>query len=226
VSVVIPTWDNYRLLAERSLPSVLAQSYQHFEVIVIGDAAPPQAADAVAAIGDRRFSYANLTHRSLYPTDPKQMWRVGGVPAANEALARAQGRWIAMLNDDDAFRPHHLESLLALARRDRLELVYGKLLCHMPSGASVEVGEFPPRYGQFGLQGAMFHGDLADFGFELADALFGLPGDWGLTQRMLRAGARVGMLPDVVTDYFPATEFTPRAGSEHPGHDPSVNAPG
>ena len=37
VSVVIPTYDNTVLLRERAICSVLAQTYQHFEVVVVGD---------------------------------------------------------------------------------------------------------------------------------------------------------------------------------------------
>ena len=39
VTVIITTYNNWQLLRERALPSVLAQTYQHFECIVVGDAA-------------------------------------------------------------------------------------------------------------------------------------------------------------------------------------------
>ena len=37
VSVVIPTFDNHDSLRERSIPSILEQTYQHFEVVVVGE---------------------------------------------------------------------------------------------------------------------------------------------------------------------------------------------
>jgi hypothetical protein len=211
VSVVVPTYDNYRLLKERSIPSVLAQTYQNFEVIVIGDKAPPEAAEVVNSFADDRITYHNLDRRGPYPTDPKALWFVAGVPPYNEGLRRATGRWIAPLDDDDAFRPHHIEALLTVARRRALELAYGKLLFHYAGDAQpLTLGAFPPRYGQFGYQAAILHGELRFFELELADALFEVPDDWGWAERMLRAGVRMGMIDDVVTDYFPASEFTPR----------------
>jgi hypothetical protein len=40
VSVIIPTYTNWPLLRDRALLSVLAQTYENFECIVVGDAAP------------------------------------------------------------------------------------------------------------------------------------------------------------------------------------------
>ena len=50
VSVVIPTYNNWTMLRERSLPSVLAQTYQNWECIVVGDCAPAETEEVVDAI--------------------------------------------------------------------------------------------------------------------------------------------------------------------------------
>ena len=176
VSVVIPTFRNHALLAERAIPSVLAQTYQHFEVIVVGDAAPTPAAQAVAAFDDPRLSFHNLELRGPYPDEPRRRWLVAGVPPYNEAVRRARGEWIAPLDDDDAFSPDHIEVLLQAAQRRRLELVYGGIAQHAPSGHCTRLGTFPPGLGQFNLQAAMYRADLGDlFDLELADELFDEP---------------------------------------------------
>jgi SAM-dependent methyltransferase len=211
VSVVMRTYDNYRMLKERSIPSVLAQTYQNFEVIVIGDNAPPEAAEVVRSFADERITYHNLNRRGPYPADPRALWFVAGVPPYNEGLRRARGQWLAPLDDDDAFRPHHIEALLSLARQDELELAYGKLLFHYVGEAEpLTLGVFPPQYGEFGFQGAILHAELRFFELQLAETLFEVADDWGGVERMLRAGVRIGMLDQVVTDYFPASEFSPR----------------
>jgi hypothetical protein len=71
VTVVIPTYDNYRLLAERSIPSIQSQTYERWEALVVGDAAPHEAAVVVAGIGDPRISYWNRTLRGPYPEDTR-----------------------------------------------------------------------------------------------------------------------------------------------------------
>jgi putative methyltransferase (TIGR04325 family) len=213
VSVVIPTYDNHELLRERAIPSVLAQTYQRFEVVVVGDAAPDEARAAVDSFADSRLRYSNLTYRGPYPDDPRSRWYVAGVPPYNEAVRLAGGDWIAPLDDDDAFRPDHIERLLEIAQRERLELVYGTVLARHPDGSGRVQGRFPPDSGQFALQTALYHAGVAEI-FELAltDWLFEIPYDWGLCQRMLRAGVRMRMVDEISVDYFPSQWWTPRDG--------------
>ncbi|MGD1050075.1 MAG: glycosyltransferase family 2 protein [Solirubrobacteraceae bacterium] len=213
VSVVIPTFDNHRLLRERAIPSVLAQTYENFEVVVVGDDAPDEARAAVESFADPRLHYSNLPYRGPYPADPLSRWYVAGVPPYNEAVRRARGLWIAPLDDDDAFRPDHIERLLGQAQRERLELIYGTALRRDPDGATHLLGRFPPEHSEFGLQSALYHRGIAElFELELTDALFELPYDWGLAQRMLRAGVRMSMVAEISVDYYPSTLWTPRNG--------------
>lgn len=225
VSVVIPTYDNHELLGDRALPSVLAQTYENLEVIVVGDGAPAQAREAVEAIGDERLRFHNLAPRGPYPDDPETRWLVAGVPPFNEAVRLARGRWIAPLDDDDAFRPGHVERLLAHAHAERAELAYGAMRQHRPGGVSERVGGFPPRLGQFNIQSAIYHAGLAPiFELELADEVFRIPYDWSLCRRMMRAGVRVAMLDEEVVDYYPSRYWAPRAEPDA-GSDVS-SAPG
>ena len=65
-------------------------------------------------------------------------------------------------------------------------------------------GAFPPEHGQFGLQGAIYHAGLSFMELQLSDELYGVPNDWSLCRRMLRAGVRIGMVDDETVEYFPA----------------------
>lgn len=217
VSVVIPTYDRAELLRERSLPSVLAQTYQNFEVIVVGDAAPCEVESAIESLGDPRIAFHNLTYRGPYPMEPRASWYVAGVPPFNEAVRRARGAWIAALNDDDALRPDHLRVLLDAAQRDRLEVAYAKVEVHRPNGSALRIGEFPPGVGTFTLQTALIHAGVARiFPVELSDELFELPWDWGLGLRMTRAGVRIGFLDAVVADGYPSALWLDRPGAQAP----------
>ncbi len=211
VSVVIPTYDAYELLRERAIPSVLEQTYQRFEVVVVGDAAPDEAREAVESFGDDRLRFSNLAYRGPYPSDPLARWHVAGVPPYNEAVRLARGHWIAPLDDDDAFRPEHMERLLEMAQRERREFVYGTIFQRHPSGDGEVLGCFPPEQGQFGLQAAIYHAGLARiFELELTDWLFDLPYDWALCNRMLRTGVQMGMVDEVSVEYFPSRVWAPR----------------
>ena len=48
----------------------------------------------------------------------------------------------------------------------------------------------------------MYHAELRFFGRELLAADLGLPGDWWLAERMLRAGVRFAMRDEVLCDAY------------------------
>jgi Glycosyl transferase family 2 len=204
VSVIIPTYTHYETLMQRAVPSVLAQTYPHIEVVVVGDGAPQETAKAVAALGDPRVRYENLTVRAPYPDDPSEFWRVAGTPPWNRAWALAEGSWIAPLNDDDAFRPDHIEKLLAAAREQSYEVAYGAIEHHHPDGTAVTENSWPPESHHFGWQAAIVHAGLGFMPMQLGSGALGVPGDWSLCRRMRRAGVRFVKLDDVVVDYYPS----------------------
>jgi Glycosyl transferase family 2 len=208
VTVTVPTYTKTKHLIERALPSILAQTYERLEVIVVGDCAGPDVERAVQRIGDKRIRYVNLTHRGPYPEDPELRWMVAGGPAANEALRLATGRWIAEMNDDDACLPNRVELLLGAARERRLEFCYGQLRAQIPDGTTRLLCEFPPRVGKVSLTCSIAHAEMRFIASELGDALFGRYGDWARVRRMMRVGVRMGMIDDVVLDYYPSKLWT------------------
>ncbi len=97
ISVVIPTLNRPRLL-DQALASVAAQTYRPVEVVVVNDGGLP-----VTEVC-RRWQ------RQL-PITLIEFERTGGTSAArNAGLSAARGRWLAFLDDDDVFLPHHLEA--------------------------------------------------------------------------------------------------------------------
>jgi hypothetical protein len=227
VSVVIPTYDRAELLCERSIPSVLAQTHQNFEIVVVGDGAPPEVGEALAALEEPRVRYLNLSVRGPYSEVPEQAWLTVGTPPFNAAIAESRGRWLAPLDDDDTFTPDHIERLLETAREQRVELVYGILRCNYPDGTHDFIGEFPPRTeftelrSSFGLQAALLHSGLRFMQMHLTDPLFGLANDVSLSRRMVRAGVRLCMIDEVVSDYYPARVWE----SDHPAPIRKTAAP-
>ena len=208
VSVCIPTHTRWRTLVERALPSVFAQGYPNLEVIVVGDAAGPETERALTRLGDPRVRFENLPVRGPYPADERALWFVAGTGPLNRAMELAVGRWIVVLNDDDALRPDHLHTLLDAARRTRAEVAYGTTLQHRPDGTTIEHRSFPPANHDFGWQACLQHAQLRMFEYELAAHVFGEPGDWHRARRMLRAGVRFHHVEHVVVDYWPGQLWT------------------
>lgn len=89
----------------RSLGSILAQSVQDFEIIVVADALD---AGTGLAVGEL-----------LRPQDQfiKRAGRPGPAESRNVGMQAARGEWVLFLDDDDSLEPHHL-AVLQQAIRD------------------------------------------------------------------------------------------------------------
>jgi glycosyltransferase involved in cell wall biosynthesis len=95
-SVIIATCNRAHLVG-RAIRSVLAQTYQAFEIIVVDDASTDETQSAVEAFHDPRISYLKRETN-------------GGVAAAtNDGIRKAKGKYISFLGDDDEFLPEFLE---------------------------------------------------------------------------------------------------------------------
>lgn len=103
VSVIIPSYNCARYLPE-AINSVLAQTYQNFEIIVIDDGSTDQTAEVLRRYGDRV--------RAIYQQNQ------GVARARNHGIRQAQGDWIAFLDADDVLLPHKLEAQLAVAAQN------------------------------------------------------------------------------------------------------------
>jgi uncharacterized protein (TIRG00374 family) len=96
VSVVIPTHNRPGLLG-RAISSVLAQTFQNFEVIVVDDGTEKRAEEAVRVSHDDRIRYIK-NEKSL-----------GGGGARNVGIRAAKGEYVAFLDDDDEWAPEKLK---------------------------------------------------------------------------------------------------------------------
>lgn len=124
VSVTVATYNRPRLLVERCIPSVLEQTYDNFELLVVGDGCSEETERAVAEIDDPRLTFLNLPERGSYPEDPERRWMVAGTPALNEGLSMARGDFITHLDDDDEYVPERLEKLVRFAVEGDYDFVW------------------------------------------------------------------------------------------------------
>jgi len=102
VSVVIPTRHRPALL-RRAIESVLRQTFDQMEIIVVVDGPDEATHDTLSTIADARMRVVALPQS------------VGGSDARNIGVQNANGEWIAFLDDDDEWMPSKIEKQLALA---------------------------------------------------------------------------------------------------------------
>jgi glycosyltransferase involved in cell wall biosynthesis len=202
VSVTIPTYNRGELLTERTLPSVLNQTYQNFEIVIVGDCCTDDTEERIAKLNDPRIRFYNLPQRGPYPSDRYLLWCVAGVPPMNRALEEARGLWIAHLDDDDIWKPQHLERALEAAYRTNAELVSsGALLQRSPSEWVEFIYHRAYRFGAQAIchSSVVFRSYLKLFKYSGNVWRIRMPADRHLFMRMARAGVRHCFISEVTT---------------------------
>ncbi len=96
VSVIIPVYNRENEL-KRAINSVLNQTFQNFEIIVVDDFSEININSIVISFNDPRILY--------YKLDKKRNANV----CRNLGLKYAKGNYIAMLDSDDEWLPNHLD---------------------------------------------------------------------------------------------------------------------
>jgi glycosyltransferase involved in cell wall biosynthesis len=99
VSVVIATHNRLAALRQ-ALRSVVAQTLQDWEILVIGDGCLPDTAAVVAEFNDDRIAYIHLPVNFGEQSGPN-----------NVGFARSRGQFVALLNHDDLWFPDHLAAM-------------------------------------------------------------------------------------------------------------------
>lgn len=113
VSVLVKSY-NHAAYIQQTIDSILRQSFQDFEIVVTDDASTDGTADIVRGYTDRRIKLA------VSPVN------LGISGAMNATIARARGRYLAILNSDDWSFPDRLEKQVAfLDRNPDTALVFG-----------------------------------------------------------------------------------------------------
>jgi len=109
VSVIIPTYNRANLLP-RAINSVLSQTFQDFELIVVDDASIDNTKEVVENFQkkDKRIRYIQRKNSGGGPTK-----------AINAGLKVAQGEYISFLEDDDEWLPEKTEKQLELFRKSK-----------------------------------------------------------------------------------------------------------
>lgn len=97
LSIILPTHNRATLLP-RSINSVLAQTDQQWELIVVDDGSTDNTRAVVTGFADERIRYVHQENRQLNG-------------ARNTGVANARGTYTGFLDDDDEFLPEHLARL-------------------------------------------------------------------------------------------------------------------
>ena len=103
ISVVIPLYNKEKQI-RATLESVLAQSYQDFEIVIVNDGSTDSSVEKVAQVHDPRI---RLIHQE----------NAGVSAARNRGIEEANGEFIAFLDADDLWKPEYLKTQYELTQQ-------------------------------------------------------------------------------------------------------------
>ncbi|MEI9598241.1 glycosyltransferase family 2 protein [Moellerella wisconsensis] len=111
VSIIMPCYNASHYIKD-SINSVLNQTYQNFELIIIDDLSTDDSINIINSYSDSRIKLIQLTQNS------------GAGIARNTGIEVAQGRFIAFLDSDDLWRQNKLEVQLEYMKKGQYPLTY------------------------------------------------------------------------------------------------------
>ena len=112
VSVIMPSYNTDKYIAV-SIQSVLDQTYERWELIIVDDCSTDNTDEVVKPfLSDERIKYLKNDKNS------------GAAVSRNYALREAKGRWIAFLDSDDLWEPKKLEKQIAFMQENGYAFTY------------------------------------------------------------------------------------------------------
>ena len=136
VSIIIPTFNRTHLIGE-TLDSVLAQTYQNWECLVVDDGSTDNTAELMATYiaKDSRFQYH---HR------PKDRLP-GGNAARNYGFEKSKGAYIQWFDDDDLMVAEKLELKVAVLIKNNVDFVISKTKYFNKKNGNFKNYDFEPK---------------------------------------------------------------------------------
>lgn len=111
VSIIMPSYNTGGYI-KNSIESVLAQTYENWELIIVDDCSTDDTDSIVGQLSDKRIRYLKNKKNS------------GAAISRNYALREAKGRWIAFLDSDDLWLPEKLEKQIAFMENNGYSFSY------------------------------------------------------------------------------------------------------
>lgn len=134
VSIIIPTYKRPSAFLRRAIDSVLTQTYEKVEVIVIDDNGSPETSKDRKVVEEVIASYED--ERLVYLQNEKN---IGVSLTRNRGIQEAHGEYISFLDDDDCYLPDKVQHQLAYMLEHELEVCFSDLIYHNQKEEVVDV---------------------------------------------------------------------------------------
>lgn len=217
VDIIIPTFNRKNLLLERAIPSVLSQTYPRTRAIVVAHGCTDGTVTAVARLRSPRVQILWCKRSETYPPRADLHWLMGPTQPLNVGLSYVKGDWIGRMDDDDILVTDHVEKMLQFAG-NYYEFVSG---AHEADGGIVQPYVMKDGVRIGGCQTWLYRSYLKFFRYNPDSwrRSWNRNNDTDITDRMWRAGVRMGYTPRV------HAILEPRPGETYIGSKAYINDP-
>ena len=190
VSVCVATADRASLLFERCIPSLLAQTYQNLQIVVVGDHCTDDTEHRFAELRDDRVTFVNLTQRGPYPPSGRERWCVAGSNAMNAALEQCKGHFITHLDDDDRYVSNRIERLVHACLEQKAEFCWHPFWAEREDGNWDMIGDGRFAVNQVNPGAVFYHRYFARFRWDPLAYQIDEPGDWNRFRKIKMLGPK------------------------------------
>ncbi len=202
VSICVGTYNRGELLVERCVSSLLAQTYQNIEIIVVGDCCTDDTEARMAAVHDPRVRFVNLAQQGDYPPDGPNRWMVAGSATMNKALELAEGDFVCHLDDDDEFMPDKVEKLVRFIQQQRTHFVWHPFEYQLGDYTWQANPALELELGKVTTSAIFYHRWLKRIPWDVEAWRFGEPGDWNRVRRLKYIGMQYQRYDEVLIKHY------------------------
>lgn len=170
VLVYIPSYNRLDYLVERSIPSILRQTYTNYKICVIDDGSDDNTKQELKnRYGDSILVVSNDRIHYRYPNVSIYHWFAGPVDAANLALQQCGNGfdWIARIDDDDEWLPDHLEKAIHHVLNTNAEFYSSDYIVLNKDGTFQKRVSKDPTTGIGGTQTWVYHASFASMRYNM-----------------------------------------------------------
>lgn len=203
VSICTATYNRPDLLISRCINSLISQTYNNIEIIVVGDGSAQETVERVSAVHDPRVRFVNLPRQDDYPGNLELRWMVAGANAINHAFSLARGAFITQLDDDDSHTPDRIEKLVSFMQEKRVDVAFHPFWWETVDGEWRLNEALKPLRGRVTSSAMMYHRWFVNHPHVASSILrFREPGDWIRMRKFRYLGARVRRHPDAMLVHY------------------------
>jgi GT2 family glycosyltransferase len=193
ISIIIVTWNGLRHL-QKCLPSIVASTYQNFEIVLVDNAS----SDGSIEFVEKKYPNVKIVRNQT---------NLGFAEANNIGFENSDGEYVFLLNNDTTIEPDCLEKLMTkIKENETIGGIQPKIL-RMDEPEKLDcVGDFPTISGIFEHYG--LGGDKNDPRFNKTMEIFAMKGAAMFVPRKIIE--KVGLFDSDFFAYFEETDFCHR----------------